>query len=128
MTSLVTPMVTNSVNPISEEIADDDEMWPEDAVLLNAAKQVEQVTSFFEEEDEEQERLLLAALLGAENAESAPAVSQQDKKPKGKEAKKTPVAVCKKCGTALMTLDGFIRHKMTHAMSGELLSCLLTKS
>lgn len=107
----------------------DDDLWPEEAVLLNASQNIHEVISFFEEEDEEQERLLLATLFGVESNNvdlaTAPHTEQQLKKSK---VKNKPLVICKICKSALQTLDGYIRHKMSHAMNGELTCyCLIVK-
>lgn len=92
---------------------DDDQYWPEEAVLLNAAQNVEEVLTFYEQEDEEQERLLLAAAMGVETEPAQPIPRQ---------AKKAPLVKCKFCGTGFYSVDGYVKHKMGHATNGEFVS------
>jgi Zn ribbon nucleic-acid-binding protein len=101
------------VNPTSSEV-DDAELWPESAVVEQESNQCYQM---FEEEDEEQERLMLSRIMGM-NLDNVQALQSNVSKKKSA-PKKPPIALCSTCGKEYTTLDGYIKHRMSHAMAGK---------
>lgn len=79
--------------------------------LAETEDETSELLCFEEEEEEEEARRLLAAC----------SVDIDNQKKTKKKPSKKALVKCPECKTSFFTIDGYIKHKMTHRFAGKII-------